>query len=143
MGILSQLIFLRVPVRHLYGGIKAIDPEVLRALGPLASKVGWAPIVEDVENDRIVKYAEHLDLRLEYSFKPMGDNTETNISVHHGLLFKKEATILLSMAIHILKAMEIGYLSVSGAVKSPNACSKCGKDLQPEFAVCPFCGAPR
>jgi hypothetical protein len=146
MGTVTKTITIQMPVTAAYKIVKEIEAQTYPLVKDFGA-VSAAPI-EDIPNIRYATEAKQYgtSVKVFYDFKPTGAYTEIIINVEYGRLAgKTSGKLQMLYYVSFLKAMEMGYLAAleGGAADTPDICKNCGKELDPEFAVCPFCGTPR
>lgn len=146
MGKITKTITIQMPVTAAYKIVKELEAQIYPLVKDFGA-VSAAPI-EDIPNIRYATEAKQYgtSVKVFYDFKPTGAYTEIIINAEYGRLAGKTSGKLhMLYYMSFLKAMEMGYLAAleGGTADAPDLCKNCGKELDPEFAVCPFCGTPR
>lgn len=146
MGKIAKTISVQMPVTVAYKIVKESEAQIY----PLTRDIGAVPAapIEDIPNVRYVMEVKHYGttLKIFYDFKPAETYTEIIINMDYGrVLGKTTGKLQMMYAVSFLKTAEMGYLAAleGGAADVPDICKNCGKELDTEFAVCPFCGTPR
>ena len=146
MGKIVKTIAVQMPVTAAYKVVKESEAQIY----PLAKDFGasFATPIEDIPNQRYATVVKQYgtSVKVFYDFKPIGAYTEIIINVEYGLVAGKTGGKLQMMSyVAVIKAMEMGYLAAlkGDTADIPDVCEKCGKELDQEFAVCPFCGTAR
>lgn len=138
---------IQVPAETAYKMARNIEGVSIPLLSDLMGGASPSGIIEDIPNQKVVMKAKGGGSYIDQSFTFRGidrNNTEVIIEMEAGLLGGKMSTdINLWIWVYSFKALEMGYLAAPMGTANPNACKKCGNELKPEFAVCPFCGTPR
>jgi hypothetical protein len=148
MARMTKSLILEVPHTEVYAIAKTLEskiqPHIRDLTGDKASQV-----LEDMPNQKIVSKATAagVSVTTSDSFRPIGeDKTEVVLDIETGLVAGKTAASLqMAASVTMYKAIEAGFQAGQrlGKHEQLKNCKKCGKELNPEFTVCPFCGEKR
>lgn len=145
---MTRSVVVEVPATVMYNIEKTLEQNTLPLIRDLSGNSA-SQLIEDMPNQKLKWKAAKSGVNVTYTenFRALGeDKTEITIDVESGLMMGKTiANMVIAMAISTYKAIESGYTSGMkyGKHGVSNNCKKCGKELNPEFMACPFCGTPR
>lgn len=142
-----KTIIIKTPIEVAYKMARGLENVSLPLISDISGGTSPSGITEDIPNQKVVLKCKGGGSFIDqgFSFRAIDkESTEVTITMEAGLLGGKVSTdVNMWLYVFSFKALEMGYMAKSGGAPVSNTCQKCGKELQPEFTSCPYCGQPR